>query len=98
MMTTSKKDQTSGDCDANKGNCSGNGLRSQRIKEMVEAGGQRSGGAERKGKRKLWISLSREEIEEDVYALTGGKPARRPKKWPKNVQKQLDVCVGFIVV
>ncbi|KAL1567335.1 hypothetical protein AAHA92_02824 [Salvia divinorum] len=42
-----------------------------------------------KAKRKVWISLSREEIEEDVYAFTGGKPSRRPKKWPKNVQKQL---------
>ncbi|EPS67747.1 hypothetical protein M569_07028, partial [Genlisea aurea] len=41
-------------------------------------------------KRRLWISLSREEIEEDVYAFTGGRPSRRPKKWPKNVQNQLD--------
>ncbi|GFZ16536.1 hypothetical protein Acr_25g0009450 [Actinidia rufa] len=42
-------------------------------------------------KRKFWIALSREEIEEDVYAMTGSKPARRPKKRPKNIQKQLDV-------
>ncbi|MFS7941546.1 hypothetical protein Hanom_Chr06g00477561 [Helianthus anomalus] len=41
-------------------------------------------------KRKLWISLSKEEIEEDVYALTGSKPARRPKKRNKTVQKQVD--------
>ncbi|KAI3501046.1 hypothetical protein L1887_28903 [Cichorium endivia] len=40
--------------------------------------------------RKLWISLSKEEIEEDVYALTGSKPARRPKKRNKTVQKQVD--------
>ncbi|KAL6985941.1 hypothetical protein U1Q18_019315 [Sarracenia purpurea var. burkii] len=47
-------------------------------------------GSEKKEKRKFWISLSREEIEEDVYAMTGSKPARRPKKRPKTVQKQLD--------
>ncbi|KAK2981618.1 hypothetical protein RJ640_012900 [Escallonia rubra] len=41
-------------------------------------------------KTKFWISLSREEIEEDVYALTGSKPGRRPRKRPKNVQKLLD--------
>ncbi|GFQ03741.1 hypothetical protein PHJA_002517900 [Phtheirospermum japonicum] len=69
-------------------NC--NGIKSQRLRGMVEGGQLNGGGAERKGKRRVWISLSREEIEEDVYALTGGKPARRPKKWPKNVQKQLD--------
>lgn len=69
-----------------------NVVKSQRRRGLVE-GGQMSGGIERKEKSKLWISLSRREIEEDVYALTGGKPARRPRKWPKNVQKQLDVCV-----
>ncbi|KVH95528.1 Protein of unknown function DUF1639 [Cynara cardunculus var. scolymus] len=41
-------------------------------------------------KRKLWISLSKEEIEEDVYAFTGSKPARRAKKRNKTVQKQVD--------
>ncbi|KAL9999641.1 hypothetical protein Hdeb2414_s0468g00900071 [Helianthus debilis subsp. tardiflorus] len=48
-------------------------------------------------KRKLWISLSKEEIEEDVYALTGSKPARRPKKRNKTVQKQVDgfTWMGF---
>ncbi|XP_051135769.1 uncharacterized protein LOC127254606 [Andrographis paniculata] len=88
--TTSRR-EACGDSNGNKANLNCNALRSQRLKDMVE-GGQRSGGFERKGKRKVWISLSREEIEEDVYALTGGKPARRPRKWPKNVQKQLD-CV-----
>ncbi|KAM7256732.1 hypothetical protein ACFE04_012473 [Oxalis oulophora] len=39
---------------------------------------------------KFWISLSKEEIEEDVFIMTGNRPARRPKKRPKNVQKQLD--------
>ncbi|XP_059642517.1 uncharacterized protein LOC132284417 [Cornus florida] len=59
--------------------------RSVRLRGFGE--GQRS---EKKEKRKFWISLSREEIEEDMYAMTGGKPARRPKKRPKNVQKELD--------
>ncbi|KAA8522196.1 hypothetical protein F0562_012869 [Nyssa sinensis] len=54
-------------------------------------------GSEKKEKRKFWISLSREEIEEDVYAMTGSKPARRPKKRPKNVQKQLDVRDEYLV-
>ncbi|XP_018854345.1 uncharacterized protein LOC109016379 isoform X2 [Juglans regia] len=39
---------------------------------------------------KLSISLSRKEIEEDILVFTGSKPARRPKKRAKNVQKQLD--------
>ncbi|KAI3468990.1 hypothetical protein Pfo_025653 [Paulownia fortunei] len=75
-----------------------NGVKSERLRGLVE-GGQLNGGVERKGKRKLWISLSRGEIEEDIYALTGGKPARRPRKWPKNVQKQLDnVFPGLYLV
>lgn len=79
-------------------NCNNNGLKSQRLRGMAE-GGPQNGNVERKAKRKVWISLSREEIEEDVYALTGGKPARRPKKWPKNVQKQLDnVFPGLYLV
>ncbi|CAL9029310.1 unnamed protein product [Prunus brigantina] len=45
---------------------------------------------EKKEKRKFWIALSKEEIEEDIFVMTGSRPARRPKKRPKNVQKQLD--------
>lgn len=45
---------------------------------------------EKKEKRKFWIALSREEIEEDIFAMTGSRPARRPPKRPKNIQKQLD--------
>lgn len=41
-------------------------------------------------KRKLWISLSREEIEEDFFIMTGSKPPRRPKKRTKAVQKVID--------
>ncbi|CAM8886511.1 unnamed protein product [Rhodiola kirilowii] len=44
-----------------------------------------------KEKAKLWISLSKEEIEEDIFILTGSRPARRPKRRPKTVQKQLDM-------
>ncbi|ESQ44036.1 hypothetical protein EUTSA_v10006081mg [Eutrema salsugineum] len=47
---------------------------------------------ERKEKKpRLSIALSKLEIDEDIYALTGSKPSRRPKKRAKNVQKQLDV-------
>ncbi|KAK8630642.1 hypothetical protein V6N13_079426 [Hibiscus sabdariffa] len=41
-------------------------------------------------KHKFSISLTREEIEDDIFAMTGSKPTRRPKKRAKNVQKQLD--------
>lgn len=53
---------------------------------------------EKKEKKKLSISISltKEEIEEDIFALTGSKPSRRPKKRPKNVQKQLDVSKHFL--
>ncbi|GAB4835016.1 hypothetical protein Ancab_033283 [Ancistrocladus abbreviatus] len=59
--------------------------KSMRLRGYVEAGG-----SERREKRRFWIALSKEEIEEDIYALTGSKPARRPRKRARNVQKQLD--------
>ncbi|KAL3833079.1 hypothetical protein ACJIZ3_007815 [Penstemon smallii] len=51
-----------------------------------------SGAGEKKEKRKLSVnvSLTKEEIEDDIFAWTGSKPARRPKKRAKNIQKQLD--------
>ncbi|XP_031116028.1 uncharacterized protein LOC116019822 [Ipomoea triloba] len=62
--------------------------KSQRLRGIVEGVGQGQGGHQwLEKKRKLWISLSKEEIEEDVYSLTGSRPARRPKKRPRNVQK-----------
>lgn len=74
----------------------GNSVNLQRVRGLMDGGQQGGVGLERKERKmKLWISLSREEIEEDVYALTGSKPARRPRKWPKNVQKQLDVRVYY---
>ncbi|KAG8653716.1 uncharacterized protein LOC110616348 [Manihot esculenta] len=45
---------------------------------------------EKDKKLRFSIPLTKEEIEEDVYALTGSKPARRPRKRSKHVQKQLD--------
>ncbi|KAM7476269.1 hypothetical protein LguiB_023512 [Lonicera macranthoides] len=41
-------------------------------------------------KQKFSIALSGEEIEEDIFAMTGSKPSRRPKKRAKAVRKQLD--------
>ncbi|KAL6840464.1 hypothetical protein ACP4OV_030274 [Aristida adscensionis] len=36
------------------------------------------------------VALSAEEVEEDIYALTGARPRRRPRKRPRVVQRQLD--------
>ncbi|KAM0904470.1 hypothetical protein ACQ4PT_017944 [Festuca glaucescens] len=36
------------------------------------------------------VTLAHEEIEEDIYALTGGRPRRRPRKRPRAVQQKLD--------
>jgi hypothetical protein len=37
------------------------------------------------------VALTAEEVEEDIYALTGARPRRRPRKRPRVVQRQLDV-------
>ncbi|XP_076932571.1 uncharacterized protein LOC143598166 [Bidens hawaiensis] len=47
---------------------------------------------------KLSISLTRDEIEGDMFALTGAKPSRRPKKRPRTVQKQLDATIGISAI
>ncbi|KDP29438.1 hypothetical protein JCGZ_18359 [Jatropha curcas] len=39
---------------------------------------------------KFSVALSRKEIEEDFMEMVGHRPARRPKKRSRNVQKQLD--------
>ncbi|KAF7138719.1 hypothetical protein RHSIM_Rhsim07G0115300 [Rhododendron simsii] len=62
--------------------------KSTRLRGYVE--GLKKKEEEEEKRKYLWIALCREEIEEDVYAMTGSKPARRPKKRPKTVQKQLD--------
>ncbi|XP_039028722.1 uncharacterized protein LOC120162685 isoform X1 [Hibiscus syriacus] len=60
--------------------------KSMRLRGFAENGGV----TEKKEKRKFWIALSKEEIEEDIFVITGSRPARRPKKRSKNIQKQLD--------
>ncbi|RLM93493.1 uncharacterized protein C2845_PM08G06190 [Panicum miliaceum] len=37
------------------------------------------------------VTLTTEEIEEDIYAVTGPRPRRRPRRRPRVVQKQLDM-------
>uniref|UniRef100_A0A0E0JDP8 DUF1639 family protein n=1 Tax=Oryza punctata TaxID=4537 RepID=A0A0E0JDP8_ORYPU len=37
------------------------------------------------------VTLTSEEIEEDVYAVTGARPRRRPRRRPRPLQKQLDM-------
>ncbi|XP_074583967.1 uncharacterized protein LOC141839986 isoform X2 [Curcuma longa] len=37
------------------------------------------------------ITLTREEIDEDIYAVTGHRARRRPRRRPRVVQKQLDL-------
>ncbi|KAH8488230.1 hypothetical protein H0E87_024054 [Populus deltoides] len=53
---------------------------------------ERGKGKEKEKEKKVRFSipLTKVEIEEDIYSLTGSKPARRPKKRAKHVQKQLD--------
>ncbi|XP_030513341.1 uncharacterized protein LOC115727299 [Rhodamnia argentea] len=64
--------------------------KSARLRGFAEAAsGERKEEAE-EGKRRLWVSLSKEEIEEDVFAMTGSRPARRPRKRSRIAQKQLD--------
>ncbi|KAJ8630694.1 hypothetical protein MRB53_024017 [Persea americana] len=45
---------------------------------------------EKKEKMKFSVPLSREEIEEDFFIITGSRPPRRPKKRAKMIQRQLD--------
>ncbi|XP_072971650.1 uncharacterized protein [Typha angustifolia] len=58
--------------------------------EPRRTGRRRSDGEEKSERVKFSISLSAEEIEEDIYAVTGSRPRRRPKKRPKIVQRELD--------
>ncbi|KAL6010856.1 hypothetical protein ACLOJK_001298 [Asimina triloba] len=45
---------------------------------------------EEKKSKKFLISLARDEIVEDFFIMTGSKPARRPKKRARIVQRQVD--------
>ncbi|KAH6817766.1 hypothetical protein C2S51_001369 [Perilla frutescens var. frutescens] len=40
----------------------------------------------------ICVGLTKEEIEEDIFALTGSKASRRPKRRPKNIQKLLNLA------
>lgn len=64
-----------------------------KIQEAVPFRGAKGGQKNKKKEKRMEISLTltKEEIEEDIYLMTGQKPSRRPKRRPKNVQKQLDV-------
>nr|KYP69713.1 hypothetical protein KK1_008914 [Cajanus cajan] len=39
---------------------------------------------------KFSVSLSKEEVEQDFWALVGTRPPRRPRKRPRIVQRQLN--------
>ncbi|XP_047169166.1 uncharacterized protein LOC124837749 [Vigna umbellata] len=41
-------------------------------------------------KTKFSVSLTKEEVEHDFWALLGTRPPRRPKKRPRIIQKNLD--------
>ncbi|KAK1321320.1 hypothetical protein QJS10_CPA03g00547 [Acorus calamus] len=66
---------------------------SLRLRGLAAAsgGGSEAVGEAKKERARFSVSLTREEIEEDVFGLTGSKPSRRPKKRPKFVRKQLDL-------
>ncbi|KAM7464322.1 hypothetical protein LguiA_032443 [Lonicera macranthoides] len=54
-------------------------------------GGTSYQSGEKRERAKFSIALSRQEIEEDFTEMTGHRLPRRPKKRPKNVQKELDM-------
>uniref|UniRef100_A0A1D1Y2Y0 DUF1639 family protein n=1 Tax=Anthurium amnicola TaxID=1678845 RepID=A0A1D1Y2Y0_9ARAE len=45
----------------------------------------------RRRRPRFSVPLTKEEIDEDLYAFTGRRASRRPKKRPRAVQKQLDM-------
>lgn len=51
-----------------------------------------------KRKTKLSVSLSSMEIRDDFLLMKGKRPASRPKKRPKHVQKQIDVIQCFFFI
>ncbi|ANM66643.1 hypothetical protein [Arabidopsis thaliana] len=40
---------------------------------------------------RLWVALARDEIEEDLFSMSGNRSSRRPRKRAKAMQKHLDV-------
>ncbi|KZV42089.1 hypothetical protein F511_11685 [Dorcoceras hygrometricum] len=76
---------------------SGKALRAEGAEELTgELASLRSGGnvvaicGEKLMREKFSVALSKSEIVEDFLAFTGHKPARRPKKRAKIVQRELD--------
>jgi hypothetical protein len=49
------------------------------------------GGGSSSERAKFSLTLTKKEIEEDFLMMTGNRPPRRPKKRPRNVQKNMDV-------
>ncbi|CAO2174485.1 unnamed protein product [Urochloa humidicola] len=47
--------------------------------------------AEALDRARFSVTLTSEEILEDIYAFTGARPRRRPRRRPRPVQKQLDM-------
>ncbi|RZS05933.1 hypothetical protein BHM03_00036498 [Ensete ventricosum] len=59
----------------------------------------RSGSIALEERPKFSITLTREEIEEDIYSVTGHRARRRPRKRPRVIQKQLDVsCSAHLLL
>jgi hypothetical protein len=52
--------------------------------------------AEALDRARFSVTLTSEEIEEDIYAVTGARPRRRPRRRPRPVQKQLDVSPSLL--
>ncbi|XP_073313337.1 uncharacterized protein [Primulina huaijiensis] len=78
------------------------GLEFQRQKDVAEKGEQQKLhgkiGIEKKRKEEEFLELpnfslelSREQISEDIYGMTGKTPSRTLKKREKNVQKQIEL-------
>ncbi|KAG6488094.1 uncharacterized protein LOC122012895 [Zingiber officinale] len=50
----------------------------------------RSEDQEQPKRLKFSVSLTKEEIDEDLYSMTGSRARRRPRRRPRAIQKQLD--------
>ncbi|GFP85365.1 hypothetical protein PHJA_000680200 [Phtheirospermum japonicum] len=57
----------------------------------LRSGGSAAAIGEKRGRPKFAVALSKSEIEEDFFGMTGHRPARRAKKRARNVQSQLDI-------
>ncbi|KAG6479331.1 uncharacterized protein LOC122020721 isoform X1 [Zingiber officinale] len=56
-----------------------------------ETAGKRPSRLDRRERLKISVALTSEEIDEDIYAVTGYRARRRPRRRPRVVQKQLDL-------